>query len=171
MRSAFAAAAVLLASAALGCSGVGDAAGVAGRPDAAGDADQRDAAADARRPERSISQHGDGAFLARANTACLQARVGGKPAPAGRPEAPRAHARQSAPFAAATLAALYDLQPPMPSRAAVDRLRDGYERLSALYTQAAAPGRGGRGLSDLIETAEQSVRSHAGAARLPACAP
>jgi hypothetical protein len=91
-----------------------------------------------------------------ANTACLQARVGSEPA------------AKRLPVATRTLAALQAISSGDP---AVVRLRREYERLFGLYRVAATTRQGGRQLREAVAGAEDSVRSLARDARLPACSP
>ena len=159
----------LLTTAALGCGSSGD--DPSGRPDGT-------QPRPAQRTGGGVGER-EAAFLTRANTACLQARVGATGPGAAQPTAPsraarrvRAHARRSLPLATRTLAVLRALQPAGGPRQALVRLEAEYERLFALYLDAAAPRRpSAKGLADAVDMAEESVRAQARAARLPACSP
>ena len=119
--------------------------------------------------------------LSKANTACLQARVGGAALGAAPPaersmaqqaRRMRVHARTSLPVATRTLAVLQTLRTPTGTRAALARLDSEYVRLSDLYQQAAGPRRQrAHRLAETLGALEDSVRAQARAAGLPACAP
>jgi hypothetical protein len=122
-------------------------------------------------------------LLARANTACLQARADASARNPAQPTAPastpwrqarrlRSYARRNLPVATRTLAVLRRLRPADHDRQALARLEGEYERLFALYLDAAAPRRqSAKDLAEAVGMAEANVRAQAHAARLPACSP
>jgi hypothetical protein len=177
---AIALALALLTTAAPGCGGSGD------EPSGRKDGTQTRTASGRKDGTQTRTAQRNGtageretAFLTRANSACLQARVGATGPGAAHPTAPsraarrvRAHARRSLPLATRTLAVLRALHPAGEPRQALVRLETEYERLFALYLDAAGPRRpGAKGLAEAVDMAEESVRAQARAARLPACSP